>query len=188
VNPRRIVLLLLLSLSLSTIAAADELQVSFSNINAIKGIPAFSGTYSGSWVWDTSTDIISDVIVQSTGPADFNGPVTWQATFGDPAHAGDLFELSILNADQTATLNFDPADTILFLPPTPGEYDNLTTKFFVSCATATCFANQAQPQTPGQLSVAKVPEPGTIALLGIGCGFLFMLVRFRKARVVVSAR
>src|SRR6202451_1721590 len=125
----RILLLVLLPLSFSTIAAADELQVSFSNVTAVKGIPAFSGTYSGSWLGTTATDTISNVIIQSSGPADFNGPVSWLATFGDPAHAGDLFELSIQNSDQTATLNFDPADTIQFLPPTPGEYDSLTTDF-----------------------------------------------------------
>jgi hypothetical protein len=57
---------MLVTLSFSTIAAADELQVSFSNVTATKGIPAFSGTYSGSWLWNTSTNSITDVIVHST--------------------------------------------------------------------------------------------------------------------------
>jgi hypothetical protein len=184
---RRILLLVLLTFSFSTIAAADELQVSFSNVTAVKGIPAFSGTYSGSWLWNTSTDTISNIIIQSSGPANFNGPVSWLATFGDPAHTGDLFELSIQNSDQTATLNFDPADTIQFLPPTPGQYDSLTTDFFVSCATATCFANGARPQQPGQLNVAKVAEPGVLALIGVGFAFLVTLVGYRRVRPTPAA-
>jgi hypothetical protein len=186
VTVRRILLLVLLTLSFSTIAAADELQVSFSNVAAVKGIPAFSGTYSGSWLWNTATDTISNVIIQSSGPADFNGPVSWLATFGDPAHAGDLFELSIQNSDQTATLNFDPADTIQFLPPTPGEYDSLTTDFSVSCVSASCFANGARPQQPGQLSVAKVAEPGILGLTGVGLLFLISLVAYRRQRAVTT--
>ena len=187
VTVRRILLLFLLTLSFSTIAAADELQVSFSNVTAVKGIPAFSGTYSGSWLWNTSTDTISSVIIDSTGPANFNGPVTWLATFGDPAHTGDLFELAIQNSDQTATLNFDPADTIQFLPPTPGEYDSLTTSFSVSCVSATCFANGARPTQPGQLSVAKVAEPGVLGLTGVGLVFLVSLVAYRRRNAAATA-
>jgi hypothetical protein len=187
VTVRRILLLVLLTFSFSTIAAADELQVSFSNVTAVKGIPAFSGTYSGSWLWNTSTETISDVIIQSTGPANFNGPVSWLATFGDPAHAGDLFELSIQNSDHSATLNFDPADTLQFLPPTPGQYDSLTTDFFVSCATDSCFANGARPQQPGQLTVAKVTEPGVLALIGAGFAFLFTLIGYRRKQATPAA-
>ncbi len=113
---RRILVLFLLTLSFASIAAADELQVSFSNVDVTKQIPAFSGTYSGSWLWDTSTNTISDVIVQSTGPADFNGPITFSAEFGQglgqPAGTSDLFLLSILTADSTASLNFFPQDSL----------------------------------------------------------------------------
>jgi hypothetical protein len=187
VTVRRILLLLLVTFSFSTIAAADELQVSFSNVTAVKGIPPFSGTYSGSWIWDTSTNIISDVIINSTGPADFNGPVTWLATFGDPAHAGDLFELSVQNFDQTATFNFDPGNTIQFLPPAPGEYDSLTTQIFVSCVSASCFANGAHPQQPGQLTVAKVAEPGVLALTTVGLIFLISLIGYRRKQTATTA-
>jgi hypothetical protein len=187
VTVRKILLLMLLTLSFSTIAAADELQVSFSNITAVKGIPAFSGTYSGSWDWNTSTNTISDVVIHSTGPADFNGPVTWLSTFGDPAHASDLFELSIQNFDKTATFNFDPADTIQFLPPTPGEYDSLTTQIFVSCVSDSCFANGARPQQPGQLIVAKVAEPGVLALTCVGFAFLFSLIGYRRKQTTPTA-
>jgi hypothetical protein len=184
VTVRRILLLVLVTLSFSTVAAADELQVSFSSVTAVKGIPPFSGTYSGSWLWDTSTDTISDVIINSVGPANFNGPVTWLATFGDPAHPGDLFELSIQNSDQTATLNFDPFDTLQFLPPTPGEYDSLTTSFFVSCVSDICFANGARPQQPGQMSVTKVAEPGVLALTAAGLVFLIALAGFRRKQAI----
>ena len=187
VTVRRILLLTLLTLSFSGIVAADELQVSFSNVTAVKGIPAFSGTYSGSWDWNTTTDTISNVIIHSTGPADFNGPLTWLATFGDPGHAGDLFELSIQNSAGTATFNFDPADTIQFLPPTPGEYDSLTTQIFVSCVSDSCFANGARPTQPGQLIVSKVAEPGVLALTGIGLMFLISLVAYRSKQTATIA-
>ena len=185
VTVRKILLVMLLSLSFSTIVAADELQVSFSNVEVTKQIPAFSGTYSGSWLWDTSTDTISDVIVHSTGPADFNGPITFSANFGrglgQPAGTSDLFLLAILTADQTASLNFFPQDSLLFLPPTPGQYDSLADQFFVNCVSATCHVNTAQA-SGGQLSVAKVAEPGVLALTGIGFAFLVSLVGFRRRR------
>ena len=185
---RRFLLLMLVTLSFSTIAAADELQVSFSNITATKGIPAFSGTYSGSWLWNTATDTISNVIVHSTGPADFNGPITFTSSFGQgigqPAGSSDLFLLAILNADQTASLDFDPQDHLLFLPPTPGNYDNLANQFFVSCNSPTCFANVAQSQTGGQLSVTKVAEPGVLALTGVGLVFLVSLIAYRRRQPV----
>jgi hypothetical protein len=186
VTVRRFLLLMLVTLSFSTIAAADELQVSFSNVTATKGIPPFSGTYSGSWLWDTSTNTISNVIINSTGPANFNGPLTWLAAFGDPAHQGDLFELSIQNSDQTATFNFDPFDTLQFLPPTPGEYDSLTTNIFVSCVSDSCFANGARPQQPGQLNVAKVAEPSVLALTGVGFAFLSLLIGYRRKQATLS--
>jgi hypothetical protein len=185
VTARRILLLVLLTLSFSTAAAADELQVSFSNVEVTKGIPQFSGTYSGSWIWDTSTDTISDVIVHSTGPADFNGPINWSTVFGrglgQPAGTSDLFLLAILTSDQTASLNFFPQDSLLFLPPTPGEYDSLAHEFFVNCVSATCSVNTAQAQS-GQLSVIKVAEPGVLALTGIGFAFLFSIVALRRKR------
>ena len=181
---RRFLLLMLVTLSFSTIAAADELQVSFSNITATKGIPAFSGTYSGSWLWDTATNTISDVIVHSAGPADFNGPITFTSSFGQgigqPAGSSDLFLLAILNSDQTASLDFDPQDHLLFLPPTPGNYDNLANQFFVTCDSPTCFANVAQSQAGGQLSVTKVAEPGVLALTGVGLVFLVSLIGYRR--------
>ena len=184
VTVRRIFLLMLVTLSFSTIAAADELQVSFSNITATKGIPAFSGSYSGSWLWNTTNNSISDVIVHSTGPADFNGPITFTSSFGQgigqPAGSSDLFLLGILNADQTASLNFDPQDHLLFLPPTPGEYDSLANQFFVSCDSPTCFANVAQSGTGGQLSVTKVAEPGVLALTGVGLIFVVSLFGYRR--------
>jgi hypothetical protein len=183
VTVRRILVLFLLSLSFTTIAAADELQISFSNVDVTKQIPAFSGMYSGSWIWDTSTDTISDVMVQSTGPADFNGAITWSAEFGrglgQPAGTSDLFLLSILTADQTASLNFFPQDSLLFLPPTPGQYDSLAQEFFVNCVSATCSVNTAQAQS-GKLSVVKVAEPGVLALTAIGFVFLFSLLGFRR--------
>jgi hypothetical protein len=182
---------MLLTFSFSTIAAADELQVSFSNVTATKGIPAFSGTYSGSWLWDTSTDTISNVIVHSTGPADFNGPVTFTSSFGQgigqPAGSSDLFLLAILNTDQTASLDFDPQDHLLFLPPTPGEYDSLANQFFVTCDSPTCFANVAQSQAGGQLSVTKVAEPGVLALTGVGLVFLVSLVAYRRKQATSIA-
>jgi hypothetical protein len=182
---RRILVLFLLTLSFTSIAAADELQVSFSNVDVTKQIPAFSGTYSGSWIWDTSTNTISDVIVQSTGPADFNGPITFSAEFGQglgqPPGTSDLFLLSILTADSTASLNFFPQDSLLFLPPTPGEYDNLAQEFFVNCVSATCHVNTAQAES-GQLSVVKVAEPGVLALTALGFVFLVSLLGFRRWR------
>ena len=187
---RRILLLFLLTLSFATIAAADELQVSFSNVDVTKQIPSFSGTYSGSWIWNTSTNAISDVIVQSTGPANFNGAITWSATFGrglgQPASTSDLFLLSILTSDQTASLNFFPQDSLLFLPPTPGEYDSLAQEFFVNCVSATCSVNTAQAQS-GQLSVAKVAEPGVPALTVLGFVFLFSALGFRRGRATPAA-
>jgi hypothetical protein len=187
---RRFLVLFLLTLSFTTIAAADELQVSFSNIDVTKQIPAFSGTYSGSWIWDTSTNTISDVIVQSTGPANFNGAITWSAEFGrglgQPAGTSDLFLLSILTADQTASLNFFPEDSLLFLPPTPGQYDSLAQEFFVNCVSATCSVNTAQAQS-GQLSVAKVAEPGVLALTSIGLVLLFSVFGLRRRRETPAA-
>ena len=189
VTVRRILLLMLLTLSFSAVASADELQVSFDNISVVKGIPPFSGTYSGSWLWNTSTNTISDVIVNSTGPADFNGPVTWTATFGQgvgqPAGSSDLFLLAIQNADQTASLDFDPQDHILFLPPTPGEYDSLATQFFVSCVSDSCFVNTGQSSS-GQISVSKVAEPGVLALTGIGLVFLISLVGYRRKQATTA--
>lgn len=187
---RRILVLVLLALSFSTVAAADELQVTFSNVDVTKQIPSFSGTYSGSWIWDTSTDTISDVIVHSTGPADFNGPITFTSSFGQgigqPAGSSDLFLLAILNSDQTASLNFDPQDHLLFLPPTPGEYDSLANQFFVSCDSPTCFANVAQSGTGGQLAVTKVAEPGVLALTGVGLVFLVSLIGYRRRQPAMT--
>ena len=184
---RRILVLVLLALSFSTVAAADELQVTFSNVDVTKQIPSFSGTYSGSWIWDTSTDTISDVIVHSTGPADFNGPITWSASFGrglgQPAGTSDLFLLAILTADQTASLNFFPQDSLAFLPPVPGEYDSLAQEFFVNCVSATCSVNTAQAQS-GQLAVVKVAEPGVLALTGVGFVLLVSLIGLRRRRAM----
>jgi hypothetical protein len=95
--------------------------------------------------------------------------------------------LAILNTDQTASLNFDPQDHLLFLPPTPGEYDSLANQFFVSCDSPTCFANVAQSQAGGQLSVTKVAEPGVFALTGVGLVFLVSLVAYRRKQAAAIA-
>lgn len=105
---RRILLLILLTLSFSTAATADELQVSFSNVEVTKGIPPFSGTYSGSWLWDTSTDTISDVIVHSTDQPILADRSPGLRRLVEALGTGDLFLLAILTSDQTASLNFFP--------------------------------------------------------------------------------
>ncbi len=159
---RKMFLFLVLCLTVIGPCFADTLQVTFSSVFDAPVIE----TVSGSFLWDTGAQTISDISINSTGPLTFLSepflPIGFLVPSGsDPRPAGSLQFLAFSDVTHTAFFKIDNNQHAQsdVLPPIPGTYPG---HFFIFTV----------PATSGEVVVTGVPEPGT--LLMVSLGFLAM--------------
>jgi hypothetical protein len=144
-------------------ARADDLQVSFSAKSFSS--PYLNESISGSFIWDTATDAISQVTLSSVGELIFLPQITYVAFGTDPPSAppyptpsivvldfsdgkGDIFQLNYLD------LWPDPP-----LPPAPGSYTGTAAApFFIGTISA----------ADTSIVVTAIPEPSSLLLIAFG--------------------
>jgi hypothetical protein len=159
---RKAFLFLVLCLTVVGPCFADTLQVKFSSVFDAPVVE----TISGSFLWDTGAQTISDISINSTGPFTFLPELAFPPEFlvpsgSDPRPAGSIQRLVFPDVTHTAFFKIDNNQHAFsdVLPPIPGTYPG---HFFIFTV----------PATSGEVVVTAVPEPGT--LLMVSLGFLAM--------------
>ena len=169
--PRILPLLVLLFLFGPSASFADTLQVTFTATFDL--IPA-SETVSGSFLWNTQTETLSNVSLTGSGPYTFL-PVVITADFAGPNFQnnypeGSLIFLDFQDASHTVNLQINYGDHAYLDPPLfpgPGVHDNVP--FDIG-------------NIPGRgtVTVTGVAEPASAILLCSGLAALFARRRLRK--------
>ena len=174
--PRLIPLVVLLCLFGAGSSLADTLQVSFTA--TVDVLPA-TETVSGSFLWNTQTQTLSNISLSSSGPYTFL-PVVVSADFAGPNFPNNYPEGSLIFLDfqdPTHTVNFqiNYGDHAYFDPPLfpgPGVHSNVP--FDIGGP------GIGNDPGSGQVIVTGVAEPASAVLLCSGLAALLARRRLRK--------
>lgn len=159
----------------ATPSFADTLEVSFTA--TIDVFPA-AETVSGSFLWNTQTETLSNILLNSSGPFTFL-PVVIQADFAPAGNffnypAGSLIFLDFQDASQTASFQINYGDHAFLDPPLfpgPGVHTNVPFDIGV---------NGNFPGS-GTVTVTGVAEPASVILLCSGLAALAARRSLRKS-------
>jgi hypothetical protein len=157
---------------------ADTLQVTFS----AGDFDTLGETISGSFLWDTQTNVVSNVAITSSGPFAFLSTIQFDgfAPLGNPYNypAGSLIFMGSLDVTNTVSWQMNYADHVFLDPPivpAPGVYSGVP--FDLGGAGV----GRNVPGT-GEVTVTAVPEPGTALLFGLGVLALGASLAIKKFR------
>jgi hypothetical protein len=128
-------------------------------------------TISGSFLWNTSTNALSNFNLTTTGMLS-----SFSSTpIAGGAFQGTLFQLSFKNASgDNLQLNYEDLPGIIRpLEDVPGTY---ATEYFIDCGGVDCrgdFFQRGGTSGDAVVTAVSTPEPATLTLVGIGLLGLF---------------
>lgn len=183
-NRFRALVLLVVCLSAVGPCFADTLSVTFS-VTFDNAIPA--ETVSGSFLWNTTTEVLSNIAISSVGAVTYL-PVVQAVTF-EPAGSphgyppGSIIFLAFPDVALTGNVQINFGDHAFFdapLKPEPGTY---------SAPFDMTGGGIGVIPSSGEVEVAATPEPRSLALLSFGLltilvalgGKQFFTTRLRQA-------
>jgi hypothetical protein len=169
-------------LFLPALAKAD----SFVQVDMSASALLFNETVAVSLVWDTTTNVLSDIDITSTGPWGMFSTTPNFLTFAprvdNPNNPVGMAALAFLSPGGTVFMEEIFISSLNPILPAPGVYVTQTVFF--------CSASNSDPNCGGTdvgdslatVTAISTPEPNTLALLGAGLVALGLVVTlFRGA-------